>query len=423
MGRWLWSRPVIVDGTVAVVLAVLWSLVLTHVETAPDQPIPTGAMAVLWSVLGVVPLVLRRWRPWWAVAALIVLAAGSLLNAEVWQTAGISMLFVVNTAASWMPLRPAVVAAGLVLASTVASSFGARPDGTERPSGATILVSAAFGLLLCLVAFVAGVFSRTRRAYLAALEARASEAEANQRVLAEQAVAEERRRIARELHDVVAHHVSAMGVLATGARRALDRDPSATGDALRSIEQTGRIALREMRRLLSVLRAGGEDTPESELVPAPGLTAVRGLIEQVRRTGLPVSVQVEGEPYPVDAGIGLTVYRLIQEALTNSAKHAGPAEVQVRLEFSSSALSVEVFDTGRGPSSRSPVTGHGLVGMRERVALYGGELRTGPRPGGGFRVYATIPMDNLEGLSPTAAAIGHDELSPSTTEAPTQTGG
>lgn len=405
MARWLWARPVVVDSVVAALLAALWSFVLTEVEVSTGTPVPPAGLAVLWSVLGVVPLVLRRWRPWWAVAALCALAAGALLNAEVWQTASVAVLFVVYTAASWLPLRRSVVAAGLALAASLISPLDVQPAGARPLTATIIVVATVIATLLCAVAFVAGRSARTRRAYLAALEARASEAEANQRVLAEQAVTEERRRIARELHDVVAHHVSAMGVLATGARRALDRDPSAAGEALQSIEHTGRTALREMRRLLSVLRPGAEEAPDSDLVPAPGLTAVRGLIEQIRRTGLPVGVRVEGEPYPVDAGVGLTVYRLIQEALTNTAKHAGPADVQVRLGFSSSALTVEVFDTGRGPADPAPATGHGLVGMRERVALYGGELRTGPRPGGGFRVYATIPMDNLEGLSPPAAAI------------------
>ena len=409
------GRPVVIDVALAALVAAVWPLLLAMIASSTKTPQPSVPVAILSAIVGALPIAIRRVRPWWSVGMLIALAAGTLVSDYVWSTAGLATLLVTHTVASWMPLRRALVAFGLTTAATLSTAYAVRLHRPSLSTGTT-LASLIVGSLLLLVVFVSGRFSQTRRAYTAALEERAAQAEANQRVLAEQAVAEERRRIARELHDVVAHHVSAMGVLATGARRTLGRDPDAATAALRAIEQTGRTALRELRRLLNILRADGDEPPETELVPAPGLTAVRGLIEQTRRTGLPVSVRVDGEPYPVDAGIGLTVYRLIQEALTNTAKHAGPAKVQVRLEFSASALGVEVFDTGRGPADDPSLTGHGLVGMRERVALYGGELHIGPRPGGGFRVYARIPMDNLEGLSarPAAATIASPD-SPTTT--------
>src|SRR5690606_11832654 len=220
-------------------------------------------------------------------------------------------------------------------------------------------------------------------------------AEANQRALAEQAVADERRRIARELHDVVAHHVSVMGVLATGARRVLTRDPAAADEALTTIEETGRTALREMRRLLTVLRTEAE--PAAELAPQPGLAGIEALVEQIREAGLPVTLRINGDEAPLDPGVALTVYRIVQEALTNTLKHAGEATARVRLDVDGSCLQLEVSDTGRGPRPDGGRIGHGLLGMRERVALYGGTLRTGPRPGGGFRVSARIPLEQFDG--------------------------
>jgi signal transduction histidine kinase len=234
-----------------------------------------------------------------------------------------------------------------------------------------------------------------RRAYIAALEGRASDAERNQRALAAQAVADERRRIARELHDMVAHHVSVMGVLATGSRRTLHRDPAAADEALATIEETGRTALRELRRLLDVLRTDQE--PADDLTPQPGLAHLPALVEQVREAGLPVTLRMDGEPGALDPGVALTIYRIVQEALTNALKHAGSATAEVRLDIGTYWLTLEICDTGRGPRLSSGPIGHGLLGMRERVMLYGGSLRTGPRPGGGFRVSARLPVDALDG--------------------------
>ena len=274
-----------------------------------------------------------------------------------------------------------------------AVTLGVRRAAEE--AGLTPGFLALYNLLLALVAFFAGRTVHARRTSSQALEERARTAEANQRALAEQAVADERRRIARELHDVVAHHVSVMGVLATGARRVLPRRPEAADEALGTIEDTSRTTLRELRRLLDVLRTDAE--PAADLAPQPNLAGIETLVEQVRDAGLPVLLRVDGEPRGLDPGVALTVYRIAQEALTNALKHAGPARAEVRLRFGVYWLTVEVTDTGRGPAPGRTALGHGLVGMRERVSLYGGTLRTGPRPGGGYRVYAKIPVEQLGG--------------------------
>jgi signal transduction histidine kinase len=285
-------------------------------------------------------------------------------------------------------VRPAVLAAALIWVPVLALTPVAPPE--LNPSGLSTGYRLLTNTLVASVCFLVGRVVFTRRAYTAALEERAEAAESNQRSLAEQAVADERRRIARELHDVVAHHVSVMGVLATGSRRMLRRDPGAAGEALATIEETGRTALREMRRLLTVLRTEAE--PAGELAPQPGLSGVEGLVEQIREAGLQAVLRVEGVPGQLDPGIALTIYRIVQEALTNALKHAGAAAVEVRMVFSRADLVVEVCDTGRGPQLGTAVIGHGLLGMRERVMLYGGTLRTGPRPGGGYRVHARIPI-------------------------------
>ncbi|MDG4801128.1 sensor histidine kinase [Micromonospora sp. WMMD980] len=205
------------------------------------------------------------------------------------------------------------------------------------------------------------------------------------------ALAEERRRIAGELHDLVAHQVAAMEVLATGARRVLRRDPGAADGAMAAVEHTGRAALRELHRLLRVLRA--DTGPPAHLAPQPGLAGVVTLAREARDAGLPVAVHTAGPLGPVPDGVALAAYRVVQEALRNVLRHAGPASALVRLAVVDDSLTVEVTDTGRGGSTPPDRIGHGLVGMRERVALYGGILRTGPVPGGGFRVYARIPLD------------------------------
>ena len=254
-----------------------------------------------------------------------------------------------------------------------------------------------FTVMTAAVCFLAGRTVRNRRAYIAVLEDRAAAAEAGQVARAATAVADERRRIARELHDIVAHHVSVMGVLATGSRRALRRDPVAADEALATIEQTGRSVLRELRRLLDVLRADDTDDGGGCLAPQPGVHGIAGLIEQVRDAGLPVDYHREGPVDDLDPVLGLTVYRIVQEAPTNVLKHAGAATAQVRLRVRADVVDLEVTDTGRGQRPGAPSRGHGLLGMRERVAMHGGTRGVGPRPGGGYRLCATMPVETADG--------------------------
>jgi signal transduction histidine kinase len=207
---------------------------------------------------------------------------------------------------------------------------------------------------------------------------------------AHDAVADERARIARDLHDVVAHAMGVMVVQAAGARTVLGRDPAETAAALQRIEDIGRAGLAEMRRLLGILKT---DDADRVLAPQPGLDHLDGLLEEIRAAGLPVEAMTEGRARDLPPGVDLTAYRVVQEALTNSLKHAGAAHARVLLRFGDHQLRVEVADDGRGPPpGGTPASGHGLIGMGERVALFGGTLETGPRPGGGFVVLATIPV-------------------------------
>jgi signal transduction histidine kinase len=206
---------------------------------------------------------------------------------------------------------------------------------------------------------------------------------------AQAAVAEERARIARELHDVVGHSVSVMTVQASGVRRLLRPDQDREREALLVVERTGREALAEMRRMVGVLRRP-EEAPA--LAPQPSLEHLDRLVEQAREAGLPVELRVEGEAVELAAGVDLTAYRLVQEGLTNALKHAHATRAEVLVNYGPGTIEVTVSDDGRGVGNGDG-GGHGLVGMRERVSVYGGELDAGPRPGGGYRLRARLPLD------------------------------
>lgn len=248
------------------------------------------------------------------------------------------------------------------------------------------------------LAWVLGDSMRTRRAYFSQLEERAARLEREREAQSKVAVAAERARIARELHDVVAHNVSVMVVQADGAAYVMDAAPDQARQALETISSTGRQALAEMRRLLGVLRTG--DTRESgEYVPQPDVEQIEDLVDQVRRTGLAVDFKIEGTPRPLPTGVELTAYRIVQEALTNTRKHGGPdAGASVRLVYFDDGLGLLVEDDGRGAAHElyedggADGAGHGMIGMRERVGMVGGTLDAGPRPGGGFRISALLPL-------------------------------
>jgi signal transduction histidine kinase len=231
--------------------------------------------------------------------------------------------------------------------------------------------------------WLAGVLVRARRQH-AALAGRNTELERQ----AEQARAAERARIARELHDIVAHHLSVIVLQAAGARAS----GRPAGAALAKIEDSGRQALSETRLLLGVLREAGED---AELGPQPGIGELDGLAASVRAAGLPVHLAISGDHAGLPAAVGVSVYRIVQEALTNVLKHSGAARADVAIGCAGEGVTIEVTDDGSGrPAGPAPAGGHGLTGMRERVAIFGGELCAGPRSGGGFAVRARLPLED-----------------------------
>lgn len=239
------------------------------------------------------------------------------------------------------------------------------------------------------VPFAAGRAIASRAALTRELLANASRLEREQQERARQAAAQERSRIARELHDVVAHSVSVMVIQTQAARRVAADDPDTAREALRSVQACGRDALAEMRRMIGVLRHGDEQLAGAA---APALSQLNDLATRARAAGLPVELRIEGDPHPLPAGLELVAFRVVQEALTNAIKHAGPARAVVRVAFTGAELEIDITDNGRGPTKERGTGGHGLLGMRERLILYGGELETGRARGGGFRVSARIPV-------------------------------
>jgi signal transduction histidine kinase len=271
--------------------------------------------------------------------------------------------------------------AGLVLAVGVNALVAYRdPKGNL---GAFIAASVVF-CIIWTIAFALG--SKFREADEA--KERAARAEREREERAKSAVTEERARIARELHDVVGHSVSVMTVQASAVRRLLRPDQQREREALMIVEQTGREALAEMRRMVGVLRRP-EEAPA--LAPQPSLEHLGGLVAQAREAGLPVELRIEGEPVQLPAGVDLTAYRLVQEGLTNAMKHAHAERTQVVVRYGDKDIEVSVTDDGQGRGDGTS-GGHGLVGMRERVSVYGGELEAGPRPGGGYRLRARLPV-------------------------------
>ena len=243
--------------------------------------------------------------------------------------------------------------------------------------------AAWWDLVLFVPALVGGIVAGARRTRTLATEKALVEAQARA------AVAEERARIARELHDVVTHHVNLVVLQAMAASGMLDRDPERVREPLRVIEASGREALTEMRRLLGVLR---DDDAERQLTPQPGVEDVDTLIGSARSAGLDVGLAVTGTPRRLPAGLALTVYRIVQEALTNAARHAAGSRVGVSLRYEPDAVDVAVVDDGGRPVEHAPGGGRGLLGMRERVAVFAGTLETGPSPAGGFAVHARLPV-------------------------------
>ena len=375
-----------------------------------------GPLAVLLTLCQTVPVAWRRRAPYAVLAATTAAATTHMALGYKPTFAEAAMVVSLYTVAAHRPRRQALLAAGLFSVAMVGYGIVADqlyPSSIEDSLQAWVLTFIQFG-----AAFFLGDLQKRRLAYMAKLEALNAQLATEQELRSRWAVAEERARIARELHDVVAHSVSVMVVQAGAARRTLATSPAQATTALGQIESTGRQALVEMRRLLGLLRDGDHD---AALAPQPGLAHLESLAEAAREAGLPVEVEVEGEPRPLPAGVDLSAYRIVQEALTNSLKHAGRARARVRVCYGREALEVQVSDDGTGlpvqardggaglavvrlrPGGLLEVTdpvapaaggGNGLIGMRERVAMFGGSLEAGPRPGGGYRVAARLPLDS-----------------------------
>ncbi|WP_170323852.1 sensor histidine kinase [Cryptosporangium phraense] len=336
---------------------------------------PAGAGWVIAVAVGAPIAVRRRWpfEAWAVSCAGLTVATSVHLTLEPWIPVAI-ILFSVALKASW---PRALVAIGVTLAACAGSlTVAAVTDPNGRVADTIGLV--AYVSLISGGSWVAGAIVRERRA--AAEERRQRDAE--------RALADERLQIARELHDVVAHSMSLIAVQAGVANHVVEEQPEAARDAMRVIENTSRSALTDIRRMLGVLR-----TPEAELAPAPGLDAIPALVERARASGVRVAFDGAGAGRYSEA-LQLVVYRVVQEALTNAVKHAAPTACRLRLEAADGVLRIEVEDDGP-PSAHPdpPEGGHGLIGLRERVALYGGTLVAGPRPEGGFRLVATLPTD------------------------------
>jgi len=284
---------------------------------------------------------------------------------------GVAWLCSVYALTVWTtPWLFAIGAAVVALPTLVAVAVTGEPSGGVSFTVVTLVV-------MLLVRRVVG--DRERRAQIA---------ERERDLVAREAVVEERARIARELHDVIAHHVSMIVLQAGAERRVLDDANTSTREVLETVERTGRSALTEMRRLLGMLRADAHEP----LTPQPGLSDVPTLVTQLEEAGLPVELQVEGERRELPVGIELSAYRIVQEALTNALKHAGDAQASVTIRYGSDSLELEIADDGTGAAMPVSSSGHGLVGMRERVALYGGRLDAGRRPSGGFAVRVLLPI-------------------------------
>jgi signal transduction histidine kinase len=288
---------------------------------------------------------------------------------------------------------------------TVCFLFGTLDDRRQAVAGILIGIGATFVVnaneperatedfiavpILFTVVWIAGLALGHQQREMRAARERARRAEGEREERARSAVTEERQRIARELHDVVAHSISVMTVQAGGVRRLLHADQTREREALETIEETGRQALAEMRRMLGILR---QPTDEPALAPQPSMASLETLVEQVREAGLPVEYRIEGDPLPLPPGVELSAYRIVQEALTNALKYAGPARAEVSVSYGRDALELEITNDGRVDGDGEG-SGHGLIGMRERVAVFGGTLEAGPRPGAdGFVVKARLPL-------------------------------
>jgi signal transduction histidine kinase len=386
------ARPMVQDAAIAVVLT---SMALIGVLTHLKVDLPEGgseeafrsldALGIGLILLQTAPLAWRRKAP---VAVLAVITTALFLFGLLGyfrSFASFGFLVALYTVAAHRERRisiPAgIIAASMILVLLVIGAEPLEPDAFI----AEVLIAGS--------AWFIGDGFRVRRGQVDLLEDRASRLEREQEALTQAAVGEERRLISRELHDVVAHNMSVIVAQAAGAQRISAAHPDEAIASLDTIERTGREALVEMRRLMGLLRTETEREEMRSL--QPGLGNLELLVEQAREAGIPITLRLEGEQRALSAGLDLSAFRIVQEAITNVLKHAGPAQVQVVVRYETRRLMLTVVDDGAGTGTPMSLSRrrYGHLGMRERVALFGGELRVGPRPGGGYQVVAILPLE------------------------------
>jgi len=387
--RWMSDAGRLVDLAVVVVVGVLSVAdVASAASTTEDWQRPVDALAYVLVIAGSVSLYWRRRAPI-AVLAFVTAVIVAMYLREYGAFLSVLGLPAVYAVAAHEDHRRGAWWAILIscTALVVAAGFSL----LDRPEGFAYLTAVSMiGFLAAGAA--AGVVIRNRERIFVDTERRAAQAEADRLAEAERAVVRERSRIAREMHDVVAHSMSVIAVQAAAGREIVHSNPDKAADVFERIETVGREALAELRRMLGVLRDTGDE--QTSLAPQPGISDLAAAVERSCAVGVETTLVVEGEQRPLAPGIELAAYRIVQEALTNVRKHAGEALATVRIAYEPQALVIEVSDDGRGAAtslSRSGA-GHGLIGMRERVEIYGGELTSGPRPGGGFVVRAVLPV-------------------------------
>ena len=358
------------DEALAAALTALALFEIFHVDEPESTRLANAALTLVFGAAAA-----RRVRAPLLLLALMLII--SVVSAALPQLGGRSteaitffLLLAVYSAAAHTTGRGALLAGAMTLGIYVSNLL----SGSISPELVVFLA------LLLGLPWVAGRAMRGWRLSEHSLE--------QERTRMAAAIAEERARIARELHDVVAHSISVMVLQARGGRRVFQSDPADARQAFAIIERTGHQALEEMRRLLGMLRQSDEGLP---LAPQPSLGDLASLVEQVRAAGLPVQVAIEGEARELPAGVDLSAYRIVQEALTNALLHAGPASARILVRYRPDDLELEITDDGVGTGDGSG-PGYGLIGMRERVSVYGGELEAGPRPEGGFALHARLPV-------------------------------
>jgi signal transduction histidine kinase len=374
------TRSVAFDALVAAVALVAGQIEVwgTGDALATHRQGPPWAQALCYGIPAVL-LVLRRVRPLPVLVGMVAVMVAEFAAFGSPEGFGVAVppVIAIYTVANLEERRRAFwgLLAGGVLG---AAWIGFDPMDTTW----SLRVQGLAWLSPWIIAWLAGALVRSRRLHVQGLVR-----EREEKALT--AVAEERNRIARELHDVIGHSVSVMTVQASAVRRLMREDQGKERAALETVESTGREALAEMRRMVGVLR-GSDGAPD--LAPPPTLDQLGGLVEKFRAAGLDVVLQTDGDPAPLPPGLDLTAYRVVQEALTNTLRHAHATRAAICIRYGAGRLTVAVRDDGRGPDPADE-PGHGLLGMRERVAVYGGELVTGPAPGGGYELRAEIPLE------------------------------